>query len=222
MIEPTQEQSRIEDIGVELDPEIAPIPVVGFDQSIEGGAIDVNGQENDGPLTESTDHTEEKGDHETVTQSVSFADLDDGGNDVSFTERDHVIMNSQPTQYTYFRPTLLQKAWAGPNHWKLNRVAKKHKITTHEPKKHSRIQFSPDCCIKPSNAFPAVKRTSDLMMNETVFEAKGLHILPEDHHYSFEVVILDLLTISLFNISIVELISHFIELFTLSQSLLLR
>ena len=103
MTETTQEQSRIEDIGVELDPEIAPIPVVGFDQSIEGGAIE-NSQENGNPLIESTNH---EGENEAVTHSVSFADLDDGANDVSFTERDHVIMNSKPTQYAYFKPTLL-------------------------------------------------------------------------------------------------------------------
>ena len=141
---------------------------------------------------------------------------------MSFTERDHVIMNSKPTQYAYFKPTLLQKAWTGPDHWKLNRVPKKHQKTTHEHKKHTRIQFSPDCCIKPSNAFPAVKRTSDLIMNETVFEAKGFHILPEDHHYSFEVVISDPLTVSLSSICIVELISHSIELCILLRSLLLR
>lgn len=221
MTETTQEQSRIEDIGVELDPEIAPIPVVGFDQSIEGGAIE-NSQENGNPLIESTNHEGEKGENEAVTHSVSFADLDDGANDVSFTERDHVIMNSKPTQYAYFKPTLLQKAWTGPDHWKLNRVPKKHQKTTHEHKKHTRIQFSPDCCIKPSNAFPAVKRTSDLIMNETVFEAKGFHILPEDHHYSFEVVISDPLTVSLSSICIVELISHSIELCILLRSLLLR
>ena len=179
-IDTPQEQSQIEDIGVELDPEMAPIDVVGLGQSVadEGMEImdiDVNAQTTSGEKCDSN------------TQSVFYTELDNGG--ISFTEQDEVIMNSQPTQYSYFKPSLLQRAWTGPTHWKLNRVTKKHPKSTHEHKKRSVIQFSPDHCINPSHAFPAVKRTSDLMMNESAFEAKGLHILPEDHHYSFEVCI---------------------------------
>ena len=51
------------------------------------------------------------------------------------------------------------------------------------------IEFSPKVVIKPSQAFPAVKRTSDLCMNDSAFESKGTHCLPQDHHYSFDVSI---------------------------------
>lgn len=214
-----QDQSRIEDIGVELDPDLAPIPVAvanevsgeagerGVDEvsgeARERGVNEVSGEVRGADKDRDDIHDTEGGGggrddnaiDTTETYNPTFSDLDDGGNDFSFTERDHAIMNSQPTHYTYFNPSLLQKSWAGPSHWKLNHAAKskKQERAHREHKKHITIEFSAEHVIKPSTSFPAVKRVSDLCMNETLFEAKGLHILPEDHHYSIEVTLISIL-----------------------------
>ena len=141
----------------------------------------------------------------------------------ALSERDRAIMesSSSSSQYQYFEPSLLNRLWAGPSHWRIQKTRSNREKTTSlasantnsnyvsninssssttvagnaeglagkTRKSRELIEFSPKVVVKPSQAFPAVKRTSDLCMNEHVFESKGMHCLPQDHHYSFDVSI---------------------------------
>ena len=160
------EDTVLADSHVELDPELAPIPVpIDHDGIVETG--------ND--------------------ELAAFSDLDDGGgfDGGSFTapvdadQKEREIM-SGVSSYRYFASPLVGRSWAGPDHWTLSRAkSKKPAGNAREPRKKPVFEFGGKP-LKPSQAFPCVKRSSELQIPAGTFVSRD-HVLPEDHHYSLEV-----------------------------------
>lgn len=161
------EDSVLEDSHVELDPELAPIPV----------AID-----HDGIVETRND------------ELAAFSDLDDGGSfdGGSFPapedrdQKEREIM-SGVSPYRFFASPLVGRSWAGPDHWTLSRAkSKKPAGNAREPRKKPLFEFGGKS-VKPSQAFQCVKRSSELQIPAGSFVSND-HVLPEDHHYSLEVM----------------------------------
>lgn len=166
--------SVLEDYHVELDDEVAPIPVLSeAEVSIEAANPSLPADplqttqivENAEPAAASTPHS--------TSNNIET-----------------MIANSTPTTYSYFTPSDLVTAWAGPSYWKLRKTAKPKKAPVErvqKTKKKQIIEFSKDSVVKPTALFPAVKRASDLTINDPTFESGNLHVLPDDYHYNIDV-----------------------------------
>lgn len=152
-------RSVLEDFHVELDAEIAPIPV-----STAEPLSDVESMDIEEPIPDDTKSTPNK--------------------------IEKAIMSHAPTTYSYFTPSTLVTAWAGPSYWKLRKETKVRKMSNERmpsTKKKQIIEFSKEVVIKPNVSFPPVKRLSDLTVSDVLFESHGLHVLPDDYHFNLDV-----------------------------------
>ena len=152
-------RSVLEDFHVELDAEIAPIPV-----STAEPLSDVESMDIEEPIPDDTKSTPNK--------------------------IEKAIMSHAPTTYSYFTPSTLVTAWAGPSYWKLRKETKVRKTSNERmpsTKKKQIIEFSKEVVIKPNVSFPPVKRLSDLTVSDVLFESHGLHVLPDDYHFNLDV-----------------------------------
>lgn len=156
--------SVLEDSHVELDPELAPIPV-------DGGIVETGNEE-----------------------VAGFSDLEDGGSfdggsipaPASVAEKEREIM-AGVSPYRFFASPLVGRSWAGPDHWTLSRAkSRKPAKGAKEPRKKPVFEFGGKS-VKPSQAFPSGKRSGELQIPAGSFMGSD-HVLPEDHHYSLEVV----------------------------------
>ena len=166
--------SVLEDYHVELDDEIAPIPVQS-EAEVSFEAPDMSVQAEPLPSTQTNENAEISGVNtpHSMLNSIETA-----------------IANSTPTTYSYFTPSDLVTAWAGPSYWKLRKGAKTKKTPVErvqKTKKKQIIEFSKDVVVKPTALFPAMKRTSDLIISDSTFENGNLHVLPDDYHYNIDV-----------------------------------
>ena len=156
--------SVLEDSHMELDPELAPIPV-------DGGIVETGNEE-----------------------VAGFSDLEDGGSfdggsipaPASVAEKEREIM-AGVSPYRFFASPLVGRSWAGPDHWTLSRAkSRKPAKGAKEPRKKPVFEFGGKN-VKPSQAFPSGKRSGELQIPAGSFMGSD-HVLPEDHHYSLEVV----------------------------------
>lgn len=190
--------SVLEDYHVELDDEVAPIPVLSeAEVSFEAPSISIHADtlqttqinENAEPLPVNTPHSTDinKSDIDTMNTNSTPNNNNNNNNTI-----ETIIANSTPTTYSYFTPSDLVTAWAGPSYWKLRKGAKTKKAPVErvqKAKKKQIIEFSKDLVVKPTVLFPAVKRTSDLTINDSTFESGDLHVLPDDYHYNIDVAL---------------------------------
>ena len=173
------ERSCIEDVHVELDPEMAPIPVAAQDFDLP--ADDWSEPE---PMPAAASATASATAPAIAPATAPAADTTPQ-EDAHRQEIETLVRNTPPTEYRYFVPSHVTKSWAGPSHWQISKVAKPKKAAeraTHSKKKQV-ISFSAE--LKPGE-FPVMKRSSDLVISDAAFESQSDHLLPDDHHVSFE------------------------------------
>ena len=181
--EPETERSHIEDVHVELDPEMAPIPVTpeqDFDMPLpDNDWSDVNEPADPinpiNPIQEPIDPMQPVQGEETSQEAAQRREIET------------MIRNTPPTDYRYFVPSHVTKSWAGPSHWQISKSAKsktKRVAEKTQAKRKQVISFASET-TKPSE-FVTVKRVADLTINDTAFESQSEHTLPDDHHISFE------------------------------------
>lgn len=189
--------SVLEDYHVELDDEVAPIPVlseaeVSFEapnMSIQTDPLQsTQSLENAEPFPINTPLSSTNSNQNIETMGTNSTPNNNNNNNKNSIET--MIANSTPTTYSYFTPSDLVTAWAGPSYWKLRKGAKPKKAPVErvqKAKKKQIIEFSKELVVKPTALFPAVKRMSDLTINDSTFENGSLHVLPDDYHYNIDV-----------------------------------
>lgn len=183
--EPETERSHIEDVHVELDPEMAPIPVTP-EQDFDMPLPDNDWSDTNDPV--------EPADPINPTNPVYQMEPAQGETSQEISQEaaqrreiETMIRNTPPTDYRYFVPSRVTKSWAGPSHWQISKSAKsktKRAAEKTQSKRKQVISFASET-TKPSE-FVTVKRMADLTINDTAFESQSEHTLPDDHHISFE------------------------------------
>lgn len=189
-----EELSVIEDQNVEFDKELVPIPVLT--DHINNVNENDNNNDNDNDNWETPDmDLPGAGSPPPISNSMEVEITTNTSQTKEATERtneiERLILTSKSTNYQYFQSSLLIKTWAGPSHWKINKVSKPKKKQPpkepHKTKKAPLLSFSPEQTINPAEAFAPVKRRSDLVISDAQFTSQRNPILPEDHHYQFSV-----------------------------------